>query len=174
MAADASEYIPVGKISGVFGVKGWVKVFSFTEPRENILEYKPLYVLRHGDWLPIDVNGGQLQGKAVVMSLENVIDREQAMALIGSELAIKRSQLVETEDDEFYWADLIGLSVINTEDQLLGQVDHLLETGANDVLVVNAIEADTQYLIPFVLEKTVLNVDLGNKQIRVDWQTDYL
>lgn len=172
--ADASEYIPVGKISGVFGVKGWVKVFSFTEPRENILEYKPLYIRRHGDWLPIDVNGGQLQGKAVVMSLENVIDREQAMALIGSELAIKRSQLVETEDDEFYWADLIGLSVINTEDQLLGQVDHLLETGANDVLVVNAIEADTQYLIPFVLEETVLDVDLENKQIRVDWQTDYL
>ncbi len=172
--ADASEYIPVGKISGVFGVKGWVKVFSFTEPRENILEYKPLYVLRHGDWLPIDVNGGQLQGKAVVMSLENVTDREQAMALIGSELAIKRSQLVETEDDEFYWADLIGLSVVNTEDQLLGQVDHLLETGANDVLVVDAIEPDTQYLIPFVLEKTVLDVDLENKQIRVDWQTDYL
>lgn len=172
--ADASEYIPVGKISGVFGVKGWVKVFSFTEPRENILQYKPLYVHRHGDWLPIDVNGGQLQGKAVVMSLENVIDREQAMALIGSELAIKRSQLVATEDDEFYWADLIGLSVINTEEQLLGQVDHLLETGANDVLVVNGIEPDTQYLIPFVLEKTVLNVDLENKQIRVDWQTDYL
>ena len=172
--ADASEYIPVGKISGVFGVKGWVKVFSFTEPRENILEYKPLYVLRHGDWLPTDVNGGQLQGKAVVMSLENVTDREQAMALIGSELAIKRSQLVETEDDEFYWADLIGLSVVNTEDQLLGQVDHLLETGANDVLVVDAIEPDTQYLIPFVLEKTVLDVDLENKQIRVDWQTDYL
>lgn len=172
--ADASEYIPVGKISGVFGVKGWVKVFSFTEPRENILEYKPLYVRRHGDWLAIDVNGGQLQGKAVVMSLENVIDREQAMALIGSELAIKRSQLVETEDDEFYWADLIGLSVINSEDQLLGQVDHLLETGANDVLVVNAVEPDAQYLIPFVLEETVLDVDLENKQIRVDWQTDYL
>lgn len=172
--ADASEYIPVGKISGVFGVKGWVKVFSFTEPRDNILEYKPLYVHRHGDWVPVDINGGQLQGKAVVMSLESVIDRDQAMALIGSELAIKRSQLIEAEDDEFYWADLIGLSVVNTEKQLLGQVDHLLETGANDVLVVNGIEPGTQYLIPFVLEKIVLSVDLDSKQIRVDWQTDYL
>lgn len=172
--ANASEYIPVGKISGVFGVKGWVKVFSFTEPRDNILEYKPLYVYRHGDWVPVDTNGGQLQGKAVVMSLENVIDRDQAMALIGSELAIKRSQLIEAEDDEFYWADLIGLSVVNTEEQLLGQVDHLLETGANDVLVVNGIEPGTQYLIPFVLEKVVLSVDLDSKQIRVDWQTDYL
>ncbi|HAO25099.1 MAG TPA: ribosome maturation factor RimM, partial [Methylophaga sp.] len=86
--ADASEFIPVGKISGVFGVKGWVKVFSFTDPRDNILEYKPLYVHRHGDWVPIEVNGGQLQGKAVVMSLEKVTDRNQAMTLIGSELAI--------------------------------------------------------------------------------------
>ncbi len=172
--ADASEYIPVGRISGVFGIKGWVKVFSFTDPRDNILEYKPLYVLRHGDWIPIDVNGGKLQGKAVVMSLDKVIDRDQALTLIGSELAIKRSQLLETEQDEFYWADLVGLKVINIENEILGIVDHLLETGANDVLVVNGTEPDTQYLIPFVLERTVLQVDLKNKQIQVDWQADYL
>lgn len=172
--ADASEFIPVGKISGVFGVKGWVKVFSFTDPRDNILEYKPLYVHRHGNWIPIEVNGGQLQGKAVVMSLGKVTDRNQAMTLIGSELAIKRSQLLETEEDEYYWADLVGLTVINTENEVLGVVDHLLETGANDVLVVNGADADTQYLIPFVLERTVLQVDLENKQIQVDWQADYL
>lgn len=172
--AQASEYIPVGKISGVFGVKGWVKVFSFTEPRDNILEYAPLYVQRHGDWVPIAVNGGQLQGKAVVMSIDQVTDRNQAMTLIGSELAIKRSQLLDTEEDEFYWADLIGLTVINVDDEVLGTVDHLLETGANDVLVVNAPETDKQYLIPFVLEQIVLKVDLDNKQIRVDWQADYL
>lgn len=172
--AEASEYIPVGKISGVFGVKGWVKVFSFTEPRDNILEYAPLYVQRHGDWVPIAVNGGQLQGKAVVMSIGQVTDRNQAMTLIGSELAIKRSQLLDTEEDEFYWADLIGLAVINVDDEVLGTVDHLLETGANDVLVVNAPETDKQYLIPFVLEQIVLKVDLDNKQIRVDWQADYL
>lgn len=172
--ADASEYIPVGKISGVFGIKGWVKVFSFTDPRENILEYKPLYVHRHGDWIPIGVNGGQLQGKAVVMSLEKVTDRNQAMTLIGSELAIKRSQLLETDDDEFYWADLVGLTVINAENEKLGIVDHLIETGANDVLVVNGTEPDTEYLIPFVLDRTILKVDLENKQIQVDWQADYL
>ena len=164
--ADASEYIPVGKISGVFGVKGWVKVFSYTDPRDNILEYKPLYVHRHG--------GGQLQGKAVVMSLEKVTDRNQAMTLIGSELAIKRSQLLETDEDEFYWADLVGLTVINAENEKLGIVDHLLETGANDVLVVSGTEPDTEYLIPFVLDRTVLKVDLENKQIQVDWQADYL
>lgn len=172
--AGASEFIPVGKISGVFGVKGWVKVFSFTDPRDNILEYKPLYVHRHGDWVPIEVNGGQLQGKAVVMSLEKVTDRNHAMTLIGSELAIKRSQLLETEEDEYYWADLVGLTVINTENEKLGIVDHLLETGANDVLVVNGPDADTQYLIPFVLERTILQVDLEKKLIQVDWQADYL
>ena len=108
------------------------------------------------------------------MSLEKVTDRNQAMTLIGSELAIKRSQLLETDVDEFYWADLVGLTVINTENEVLGIVDHLLETGANDVLVVNGKDADTQYLIPFVLERTVLQVDLENKLIQVDWQADYL
>ena len=108
------------------------------------------------------------------MSLEKVTDRNQAMTLIGSELAIKRSQLLETDEDEFYWADLVGLTVINAENEKLGIVDHLLETGANDVLVVNGTEPDTEYLIPFVLDRTILKVDLENKQIQVDWQADYL
>lgn len=172
--AEASEFIPVGKISGVFGVRGSVKVFSYTDPRDNILSYKPLFLKRQGQWLEINISGGQLQGKAVVMSIKNVIDRDQALPLIGGELAIRREQLQAADEDEFYWADLIGLTVINTDDEVLGNVDHLLETGANDVLVVMQEGSDAQYLIPFVMEKFVLNVDLAEQQIRVDWQSDYL
>lgn len=172
--AEAGEFIPVGKISGVFGVRGSVKVFSYTEPRDNILNYKPLFLKRQGQWLEIDISGGQLQGKAVVMSIKNVNDRDQAQPLIGGELAIRREQLQAADEDEFYWADLIGLTVINTDDVVIGKVDHLLETGANDVLVVMQEGSNAQQLIPFVMDEFVLNVDLAKQQIQVDWQTDYL
>lgn len=169
--AASEEFIPVGKISGAFGVKGWVKVYSFTEPRTNILEYSPLFLSRQGEWVEIKVSGGHSQGKGLVMGIANVTDRDQVQPLIGAELAIKKDQLEPTGEDEFYWADLFGLNVENLDGELLGQVDHLLETGANDVLVVKA--KGKERLIPFVLDEIVKLVDLDNKLIRVDWDKDY-
>ncbi len=169
--AASEEFIPVGKISGAFGVKGWVKVYSFTEPRANILEYSPLFLSRQGEWIEIKVSGGHLQGKGLVMGIANVTDRDQVQPLIGAELAIKKDQLEPTEEDEFYWTDLMGLNVENLDGDLLGQVDHLLETGANDVLVVKA--KGKERLIPFVMDEIVKLVDLDNKLIRVDWDKDF-
>lgn len=171
--AASEEFIPVGKISGAFGVKGWVKVFSFTEPRANILEYSPLFLSRRGEWIEIKVSAGHAQGKGVVMGIANVTDRDQVQPLIGSELAIKKEQLEPADEDEFYWADLQGLTVINLEDETLGQVDHLLETGANDVLVVKAKGDNTERLIPFVMDEIVKLVDLDKQLIQVDWGKDY-
>ena len=168
----SEEFIPVGKISGAFGVRGWVKVYSFTEPRGNILEYSPLFLSRQGEWIEVEVSGGHLQGKGVVMGLANVTDRDQVQPLIGAELAIRKTQLEPADEDEFYWADLIGLSVENLDGEVLGTVDHLLETGANDVLVVKA-EKQAERLIPFVVDDIVKLVDLDNKLIRVDWSKDY-
>jgi 16S rRNA processing protein RimM len=93
---------------------------------------------RRGDWIEIKVSGGRLQGKGVVMGIENVTDRDQVQPLVGADLAIKKSQLEPVDEDEFYWNDLEGLTVVNLQNQVLGKVDHLLETGANDVLVVKA------------------------------------
>ncbi|WP_273149088.1 ribosome maturation factor RimM [Methylophaga thiooxydans] len=171
--AASEEFIPVGKISGAFGIKGWVKVFSFTDPRTNILEYSPLFLSRQGEWIEIKVAGGHLQGKGVVMGIANVTDRDQVQPLIGSELAIKKEQLEPAEEDEFYWSDLQGLTVMNLDDETLGQVDHLLETGANDVLVVKAKGDNTERLIPFVMEDIVKAVDLDKQLIQVDWSKDY-
>jgi 16S rRNA processing protein RimM len=168
----SEEFIPVGKISGAFGVRGWVKVYSFTEPRGNILEYSPLFLSRQGEWIEIEVSGGHLQGKGVVMGIANVTDRDQVQPLIGAELAIRKAQLEPADEDEFYWADLIGLSVENLDGEVLGTVDHLLETGANDVLVVKA-DKQSERLIPFVVDDIVKLVDLDNKLIRVDWSKDY-
>jgi 16S rRNA processing protein RimM len=171
--ATSEEFIPVGKISGAFGVKGWVKVFSFTEPRANILQYSPLFLSRQGEWMEIKLSGGHVQGKGVVMGISNVTDRDQVQPLIGAELAIRKDQLEPAADDEFYWADLIGLKVENLEGDALGQVDHLLETGANDVLVVKADDQDKDRLIPFVLDEVVKQVDLEQQWIQVDWGKDY-
>lgn len=168
----SEEFIPVGKISGAFGVRGWVKVYSFTEPRGNILEYSPLFLSRQGEWIEIEVSGGHLQGKGVVMGIANVTDRDQVQPLIGAELAIRKAQLEPADEDEFYWADLIGLSVENLDGEVLGTVEHLLETGANDVLVVKA-DKQSERLIPFVVDDIVKLVDLDNKLIRVDWSKDY-
>jgi 16S rRNA processing protein RimM len=171
--STSEEFIPVGKISGAFGVKGWVKVYSFTEPRANILQYSPLFLSRRGEWLEIKVSGGRLQGKGVVMGLENVTDRDQVQPLLGAELAIKKSQLEPADEDEFYWNDLEGLTVINLQQEILGKVDHLLETGANDVLVVKAEGNKTEILIPFVVDEIVKLVDLDEELIQVDWSKDY-
>jgi len=170
---SSEEFIPVGKISGAFGVKGWVKVFSFTDPRSNVLSYSPLFISRRGEWVEVKVTDGRTQGKGVVMALENITDRDQVLPLVGVELAIKHSQLKPTAKDEYYWSDLVGLTVINLQDEVLGQVDHLLETGAHDVLVVKEDGNNEERLIPFVLGEFVELVDLNEKLIRVDWGVDY-
>ncbi len=170
---NSEEFIPVGKIAGAFGVKGWVKIFSFTQPRKNILNYSPLYMSRKGEWIELKVSNGRVQGKGIVMSLDGVTDPDQVLPLIGSELAIQKEQLKPMANDEFYWSQLIGLTVINLNDETLGLVDSLLETGANDVLVVKNKEQKTQQLVPFVMEEIVQLVDVENKLIRVDWELDY-
>ncbi len=169
------EFILVGKIDGVFGVKGWMKIFSFTNPRARILEYSPLFLKRKGQWIEAKVTGGKKQGKGVVLGLEAVTDRDLAQSHIGIELAIQRKQLKPAGKNEFYWSSLIGLSVVNLQDEALGIVDHLLETGANDVLVLKAKEGKEtlERLIPFVLEEIVKKVDLDGQVIRVDWNSDY-
>jgi len=171
--ASSDEFIRVGKISGAFGVKGWVKIFSFTDPRKNILSYSPLYLLQKGEWVKLDVVSGRVQGKGIVMSLEGITDPDQVLPLVGSELAIKKEQLKPASNDEFYWSQLIGLTVINVKDETLGMVTSLHETGANDVLVVKNKEQKTEQLVPFVMEEIVQLVDLDNKIIRVDWELDY-
>ena len=129
--------ILLGQVSGLFGVKGWVKVHSDTEPRDNILNYSPWYVRRQDGWQTYEVIAGRPHGKGIVAQLANCPDRDAAAELIGSTIAIHRDQLPAAPEDEYYWSDLIGLQVMTMDDRPLGRVDHLLETGANDVYVVD-------------------------------------
>ena len=160
-----------GQISGVFGVKGLVKVFSFTQPRENILRYSPWLLQKNGQTREFKVLGGQRQGSTVVAELEGISDRDVAASLMGWKILIRRAQLPATGENEYYWADLVGLEVETDTGCKLGKVDHLMETGANDVLVV--IDGETERLIPFLQQQTVLKIDLDAGIMIVDWDPDF-
>ena len=162
----------------MFGVKGWQKIFSETAPRENILSYSPWYLKTGDDWQEFKLKEGKVHGKAIIAHLETCTDRDKAAILVGCQIAIRRDQLPETEKDEYYWRDLVGLKVQTTQGVALGEVKSLMETGANDVLVVRASagkpgEARQERLIPFVPGQYVVTVDLDDGLMVVDWDPEF-
>jgi 16S rRNA processing protein RimM len=165
------DLISVGKVSGVFGVKGWIKIFSYTEPRKNILGYKNWRLRKGSQQKSAKVVGGQVHGKGVVAQIEGISDRDQALSLMGWEVCISRDQLPTPQKGEYYWADLIGLDVENLEGIQLGKIDNLFETGANDVLVVK--DSDQERAIPFLQGQTVKSIDLDVGKMIVDWDADF-
>jgi len=164
------QQINVGRISGVFGVKGWVKVFSFTDSRENILNYSPWLLKKDSETRTVTVIDGKLQGKAVVAQLDGVNDRDQAASFMGWDIFITPDQLPKVEKDEYYWSDLIGLNVETNLGVQLGIVDSLLETGANDVVIV---KGERERVIPFLQGQTIINIDLDAGRMVVDWDPDF-
>ena len=142
-------------------------MFSYTDPREAVLEYKGLLLGRDGEWQPTKVAEGQRHGKSVILRLEGINDRDQAAALIGTEIATTRSELPEAEDGHYYWSDLTGLKVVHHDGTELGKIKEMLETGAHDVMVV---DGETERLIPFVINEIVFDVDLDKGQVSVDWE----
>ena len=164
------ELLELGKISGVFGVKGWVKVFSNTDPREGITNYSPWQVKHKGQWREYQVEAGQRQGKTVIAKLKGIDDRDQALLLTGAKIAIHPEQLEALDKDEYYWHQLEGLKVVTTLGVELGEVSHMMETGANDVMVV---KGERERLIPFTQGHAVVNVDLSEGVITVDWDPEF-
>lgn len=163
---DLRRRIPVGYITGIYGIRGWLKIESYTRPPENIFSFQPWYIIRNGSWQETNVRQGRIHGKGLIVALEGVTDRDIARDLVDNEITIFRSQLAELPPGEFYWVDLIGMQVINQQEKILGRVIEILETGANDVLVV---EGQVRYLIPIVWNMYVFNVDTGKQLISVDW-----
>ncbi len=172
MVEQADETVVLGRISGLHGVRGWVRVFSYTEPRDEILAH-PVWSLRTAaGWRRMPLAEGHAHGKGVIARLEGCTDRDAAAALVGADIAIARSALPVLEEGEYYWADLIGLEVVDLGERALGTVVRLMETGANDVLVLRDA-AGEERLIPYVPGPIVHDVDLEARRIRVDWEPDY-
>lgn len=175
MASETEETV-LGRITAVFGVKGWLKVYSFTDPVENILDYRR-WVLHHGDRRqPVNVLASKRHGKGLVVLLEGVADRDQAQAYCGADIAVASAELPALPEGEYYWHQLEGLEVSTDEGVMLGVVDHLIETGANDVLVVRSVSGsldDRERLIPYIPEEVVTEIDLKNNRLTVVWDPEF-
>lgn len=162
--------IILGKINGLYGVRGWVKVYAYTKPSANILTYQPWWLEQRQQWRQVQVAEGKVHGKGVIARLENINDRDAAAKLLGATIAVERMQLPPTDKDEYYWSDLEGMTVVTQQGITLGTVDYLLETGNHDVLVIKNTEQE--HLIPFI-GQYVLDVSLEQRLINVDWDTDF-
>lgn len=187
MQTSASDdHVVLGKLTSPYGVKGWLKVYSYTSPMQGILDYD-VWVLRHAGKLQrYSLAQGRTHGKGLVALLAGVEGREQAEALAGAEILLPKKELPEPDDaDDFYWHQLVGLTVVTLDGMTLGQVDTLFETGANDVLVIKSSIQDAsdasgqggggtrERLVPYLYGDVVHRVDLEAGVMTVDWDPEF-
>jgi 16S rRNA processing protein RimM len=169
VSAESDRVIQLGEITGAHGVKGWVRVHSFTDPKSNLLDYSTWLLERDGEWRASAVEAARESGKRLIAKLADVDDREAAAELAGTAVGVRRSALPAPEANEYYWADLEGLVVRNLGGDVLGRVERLVATGANDVLV---LAGDDRKMIPFE-SAIVRSVDFATGEILVDWDPSY-
>lgn len=171
----------VGRVTGVYGIKGWVKLQSYTDPVTNLLNMEPCYLKTPRGWQEFEFDEGKAHGKGLIVHPLGCNNRNDAELISKAELAVPDDAFVALEEGDYYWYELENLAVWTVDAagapaQLLGHVDHLLETGSNDVLVVtpDAQSIDTrERLIPYRPGPVVKKVDLVARQILVDWDTDF-
>lgn len=161
--------VELGYISGFHGLAGWVKVFSYTDPKENILNYSNWLLLHKGDWIQFKLENSKLTPKSVVAKLFSLDDRTEAEKYLKAKIAIEEEDLPTLVQGEYYWRDLLGSTVINMTGEILGKLKAIIQTGANDVLEIT--NENKRYLIPYTFGVHVLKVDIHNALITVDWAT---
>lgn len=166
MVHSDTDFVIVGKVGATYGIKGWLKIFSYTEEVAAILEYAPWYIKSDNTWKNIQLEKGQLHGKGIIAKFKEYDVPETARLLTGKEIAVLRTQLPALTEDEYYWSDLEGLTVVNQNGTVLGKVIYLLATGANDVLVVKGVK---EHAIPYLWGQVIKKVDLAQQVIHVDW-----
>ena len=170
MTAVNDRRVAVGRIAGLFGVRGWLKVYSYTDPRDNVVSYSPWYLVRDGQSRQVKVLSGRAHGDTVVALIEGVQDRDAAAALVGAEIEVDRAVFGKAGREQFFWTDLQGMKVQTLAGESLGVVDHLFETGANDVMVV---VGERRHLVPFLYGRVVTGVDAERRLITVDWEPGF-
>ncbi|MCK5894645.1 MAG: ribosome maturation factor RimM [Endozoicomonadaceae bacterium] len=177
----AEQGVIMGRITAVYGIKGWIKVYSFTAPMESILKYRQ-WLLRYPDGRTqaVSIDGGRKQGKGMVAHVLGCDDRDDALQFTESDILIRRDELPELESGDYYWHQLEGLTVFalteSGDEVNLGKVDHLIETGANDVLVVHATRGSVDQrkrMVPYLLDRVVKEVNLEKGFIRLLWEPDF-
>ena len=167
---DDNNLVPMGRIIGAFGIKGWVKIKADTHENDALIQYESLYLSIGGKNSLYKIENSFVQNDVLHVKFEEISDRDVAMGLKGVVVSVSRESFPATHDDEYYWVDLMGLSVSNVTGDYFGVVIDMMETGANSVLVVK--NEDTERLIPFV-GVYISDVDLKQKKITVNWELDY-
>lgn len=165
-----SRLVLMGRVVGVHGIRGWLKVESFTAPRASLVEYRPWRLRRGATEIVVEVVDSRPQAQPLQVQLREVDSRDAAQALVGCEIVVPRAELPDLAGGSHYWADLEGMRVVTTEGAELGTVAHLFATGANDVLVVRG---DRERLIPFTPGHAVVKVDSESRTIEVDWDAGF-
>ena len=161
--------VVMGRVAAPHGVLGWVRVRPFTQESDGLARYREWWIGSAQGWSRWVLEGLEVQRRGLVAKLQGCDDRNAAERLVRLEVAVPREALPENDAGSYYWTDLLGLEVENRRGERLGTVESMIETGANDVLVVRG---ERERLIPFV-EQVIVDVDLQRGRIEVDWGLDY-
>lgn len=174
--AHGTEETVLGRVTAVFGVKGWLKVHSFTDPVENILDYSRWVLVHNGKRESATIIDSKRHGRGLVVLLKGVDDRNRAQEYCGAEIVVSSTELPDLPEGEYYWHQLEGLTVLTDEGHCFGRVDHLIETGSNDVLVVRPTDQsidDRERLIPYLPDQVVTVIDLAGGSMTVVWDPEF-
>lgn len=162
-----NDWVIMGRFGRPHGIKGFITVISFTEPLENILDYSPWYTKVGQVWQPLKLlRPDKMSNGPILVQIEGYPEREQVAQWTNVEIAIPRVALPSLSEGEYYWHELLGMEVVNQEGHLLGNIQEIMPTGANDVLVV---KGDARYLIPYLPKRYVIDIDTIHRRITVDW-----
>ncbi|NNM59914.1 MAG: ribosome maturation factor RimM [Legionellales bacterium] len=164
------RYIVVGQFAKTFGVSGWIKVNSYTDPVTNLIDYDPWFYKKNQTWVRLPLQDRQIQGDSIIVLIEGYDNPESARAFSGVEIAVKRIQFPSLPEGEHFWCDLIELDVITTTGVKLGKVSRIYNAGGNDLLVV---QGEKEHLIPYIKGRFVVSIDIPSHQIVVDWDPDF-
>lgn len=174
--SEKAEPIVMAKFGAVYGIKGWLKVHSYTDDAESIFKYKPLLIKSKGQFQEVEITDWKRHSNGFIAKIVGFDVREEAQALVGLELFVDPKKLPELEGD-FYWRDLVGCQVKTDKGYDLGVVTDMMETGSNDVLVIKANSNDAfgqkERLVPFIEQQVISNIDITNKLIEVNWEPDF-
>ncbi len=168
---NSSEWLIVGKFGRPHGIKGFITVVSFTEPRDNILNYVDWHFYIDNQWTLLDITETKINNKSILVKIKNCDDRDDIARLTNIDIAVKRSQLQALNTGEYYWHELVGMHVVNEKCIMLGVVSELMATGSNDVLVIE--HEEKRHLIPFLLDDVITDVDKIKRLITVVWDEDF-
>jgi 16S rRNA processing protein RimM len=170
MDVETPDWVVVGRFCRPHGIKGFIRVLSFTEPRDNLLNFPTWYIKQRQEWQPIERLNDEVTHKHILTQVKGYVEREDVAALTNCDIAVPRNELPELDAGEHYWHELMGMQVVDLNGESLGEVTELMMTGSNDVLVV---EGSQRYLIPYLVDEVIKRVDKTTRTITVDWDLDF-